>query len=189
MGRPMVGLVLLLLGIGGWAAMEHGLRASSGQAWYLYGGLAVLSTAAMAFVVLIKGRARRPVAREMPVRPVLPPAYDRPEPARSTGWVCGICGERQEPQFSACWKCGFVRTPPASSGPHPPDETELQADAHGRSGDRSREPDSQPSEQFEFRGLRQDVTNDLATRFILGLLYTVGFLIMTFVTCARGLRF
>jgi len=25
---------------------------------------------------------------------------------RQTAWVCDVCGERHEPQFGSCWKCG-----------------------------------------------------------------------------------
>ncbi|MCW8918091.1 MAG: DUF2007 domain-containing protein [Gammaproteobacteria bacterium] len=28
-------------------------------------------------------------------------------------WQCGHCGETVEGQFSACWRCGTVRPPPA----------------------------------------------------------------------------
>ena len=25
-------------------------------------------------------------------------------------WVCPACGERSEPQFSSCWKCGATKS-------------------------------------------------------------------------------
>lgn len=28
------------------------------------------------------------------------------EHGRSPAWVCRACGERHEPQFGSCWKCG-----------------------------------------------------------------------------------
>ncbi len=27
-------------------------------------------------------------------------------PARGSAWVCEVCGERSEPQFTSCWRCG-----------------------------------------------------------------------------------
>jgi hypothetical protein len=32
-------------------------------------------------------------------------------PAAQTGepWVCPACGEKSEPQFTSCWKCGAAR--------------------------------------------------------------------------------
>lgn len=30
-------------------------------------------------------------------------------PADETPWQCASCGERQEPQFTQCWKCGKYR--------------------------------------------------------------------------------
>lgn len=29
----------------------------------------------------------------------------------SNAWQCPDCGERQEVEFSECWKCGYVRGP------------------------------------------------------------------------------
>ena len=29
---------------------------------------------------------------------------------RGEAWICPGCGERQEGQFTACWKCGATRT-------------------------------------------------------------------------------
>ena len=30
----------------------------------------------------------------------------RTPPRRGAPWICGNCGERSEPQFTHCWKCG-----------------------------------------------------------------------------------
>jgi len=27
-------------------------------------------------------------------------------PPRGSAWVCEVCGERSEPQFTSCWRCG-----------------------------------------------------------------------------------
>ena len=27
----------------------------------------------------------------------------------SNSWICGVCGEQSEGQFSSCWKCGAIR--------------------------------------------------------------------------------
>ncbi len=35
-------------------------------------------------------------------------------PAAGPGWNCPDCGERLEPQFTACWRCGR-EAPPARS--------------------------------------------------------------------------
>ena len=30
-------------------------------------------------------------------------------PVRGAPWTCGGCGERLEPQFTQCWRCGALR--------------------------------------------------------------------------------
>jgi hypothetical protein len=30
-------------------------------------------------------------------------------PVTGTAWTCPKCGEKQEPQFTSCWKCGTPR--------------------------------------------------------------------------------
>ena len=30
--------------------------------------------------------------------------------AAGSGWVCPACGEKSEPQFDSCWKCGAAKT-------------------------------------------------------------------------------
>ena len=40
-------------------------------------------------------------------------AYSRgemPSRAQGTAWQCPQCGEYLEPQFTACWQCGGLRT-------------------------------------------------------------------------------
>jgi predicted amidophosphoribosyltransferase len=29
-----------------------------------------------------------------------------------TPWICGQCGEKLEPQFTTCWRCGAGFQPP-----------------------------------------------------------------------------
>ncbi|MCG3126562.1 MAG: hypothetical protein CHACPFDD_01409 [Phycisphaerae bacterium] len=35
-----------------------------------------------------------------------------PPPAESKSWVCAMCGETVEEQFTACWNCGSERPAP-----------------------------------------------------------------------------
>ena len=32
-------------------------------------------------------------------------------PAAGSHWVCDVCGERLEPQFTSCWRCGAEMAP------------------------------------------------------------------------------
>jgi len=32
-------------------------------------------------------------------------------PASGPAWTCAGCGERLEPQFAQCWRCGATRAP------------------------------------------------------------------------------
>jgi Putative prokaryotic signal transducing protein len=34
-------------------------------------------------------------------------------PASGPAWTCARCGERLEPQFAQCWRCGASRPPAA----------------------------------------------------------------------------
>jgi len=34
-------------------------------------------------------------------------------PVAGPAWQCGGCGERLEPQFAQCWRCGATRPPSA----------------------------------------------------------------------------
>ena len=36
-------------------------------------------------------------------------AYGHREAAPQASWTCSNCGERVEPQFTACWRCGTNR--------------------------------------------------------------------------------
>jgi hypothetical protein len=31
-------------------------------------------------------------------------------PVGGANWVCPVCGETSEPQFTSCWKCGVNKT-------------------------------------------------------------------------------
>jgi hypothetical protein len=44
---------------------------------------------------------------------------------RGTAWRCEHCGERHEPQFGACWRCGTMR-------PRGPRFRRPRTDAHAR---------------------------------------------------------
>ncbi len=35
--------------------------------------------------------------------------YRSSRPPSGPGWQCPACGERLEPQFTACWRCGAER--------------------------------------------------------------------------------
>ena len=35
--------------------------------------------------------------------------WKTPPLTHATAWVCPKCGEKQEPQFTSCWKCGTKR--------------------------------------------------------------------------------
>jgi hypothetical protein len=35
--------------------------------------------------------------------------WQSPPPAVGTAWTCPKCGEKLEPQFTSCWKCGTAR--------------------------------------------------------------------------------
>lgn len=36
-------------------------------------------------------------------------AWKASAPVGGSDWVCPTCGEKSEPQFSSCWKCGTAR--------------------------------------------------------------------------------
>jgi ribosomal protein L40E len=38
-------------------------------------------------------------------------------PALGSVWVCEGCGERSEPQFTSCWRCGTERNPGVAPEP------------------------------------------------------------------------
>jgi uncharacterized OB-fold protein len=35
--------------------------------------------------------------------------YLGPQPAQGVAWTCPKCGEKIEPQFTSCWKCGTAK--------------------------------------------------------------------------------
>lgn len=40
-------------------------------------------------------------------------AWCHSPPGAGEAWVCPVCGEKIEGQFTACWKCGAKREPTA----------------------------------------------------------------------------
>jgi hypothetical protein len=36
-------------------------------------------------------------------------SWQSPLPAAGAAWTCPKCGEKLEPQFTSCWKCGMAR--------------------------------------------------------------------------------
>lgn len=42
-------------------------------------------------------------------------AWKASAPGAGSNWICPVCGESSEPQFSSCWKCGTAR----NDGPDP----------------------------------------------------------------------
>lgn len=59
--------------------------------------------------------------------------------AAGAEWECPQCGEKSEPQFNSCWKCGAVRagqipvtwTPPEPTGPAPEAEEVVEEIENG----------------------------------------------------------
>lgn len=33
----------------------------------------------------------------------------KPESTNATAWICRVCGEESEAQFTSCWKCGALQ--------------------------------------------------------------------------------
>ena len=46
-------------------------------------------------------------------------AWKASAPAGGSDWVCPICGETSEPQFSSCWKCGAEKIDDPKAGNSP----------------------------------------------------------------------